>query len=118
VITFSAFRSGGEPVAQIEIVLRASDPVYEIGLRLFGHRQEDEFWQQVLANLAAHFGIDGKAEMNARILDRRYQWSQAGNIVSNSLIRSGLFRSTAPFARLARRFRWSSLFGKQEDDQA
>jgi hypothetical protein len=118
VITFSAFRSGGEPVAQIEIILRASDPVFEVGLRLFGHRQEDAFWQQVLSNLAAHFGVDGKPEMNARMLDRGYQWSQARNITRNSLLRSAVFRSTAPFTRLAQRFRLSSLTGTNKEQRA
>jgi len=109
VITFSSFRSGGEPVVQIEIVFRAGDPLFEIGMRLFGHRQEDEFWQQVLATVAGHFGVAGKPEMHAQLLDRRFQWSQAGNITRNALIRSVILRSTAPFARLVKRSRWSFM---------
>ena len=36
--------------------MRASDPIYELGLALGGHRQEDRFWQHTLTQLAAHFG--------------------------------------------------------------
>jgi hypothetical protein len=105
VITFSAYRSGGTPVAQIEVVLRASDPLFEIGMILFGHRREDWFWRATLANLAAHFGASAEPEMHRQVLSRRYQWSNTGNLVSNSLLRGALFRSTAPITRLARRFR-------------
>jgi hypothetical protein len=115
VITFSAFRSGGEPVAQIEIMLRASDPIFEVGMTFFGHRQEDQFWQQVLSALAAHFGVHGHPEMHAQVLDRRYQWSQTRNVTKNALIRSALFRGTAPFTRLAKRFWRPSRTGKQEE---
>lgn len=115
VITFSAFRSGGQPVAQIEIVFRAGDPIFEIGMRMFGHRQEDEFWLQVLAALAGYFGVAGKPEMHAQLLDRRFQWPQAGNITRNALIRSVILRGSAPFTRLARRSRWSFLFGGKKE---
>jgi hypothetical protein len=105
VITFSAFRSGGVPVAQIEVMLRASDPLFEAGMVLFGHRREDRFWRDTLANLAAFFGVRAEPEMHRQLLSRRYQWSKAGNLASNSLLRGALFRSTGPVTRLARRFR-------------
>jgi hypothetical protein len=108
VITFSAFQSDGMPVARIEVVLRASDPLFELGMDLFGHRREDRFWKATLASLAAHFGVNAQPEMHRQLLSRRFQWSNAGNIVHNSLIRSGFFQSTAPITRLARRFRRQS----------
>ena len=110
--------SGGVPVAQIEAVLRASDPLYEIGMMFFGHRQEDRFWRDTLANLAAFFGVRADAEMHRQLLSRRYQWSNAGNLVSNGLIRGALFRSTAPFTRLARRFRRQSRSPVKEQIEA
>ena len=115
VITFSAFRSGGDPVAQIEVVLRASDPLFEIGMALFGHRQEDEFWQETLANLAHHFGVDAQPEMHRQLLSRNYQWSNAGNVVQNSFIRGIIARGTAPFSRLAHRFRQQSAAKEQAE---
>jgi hypothetical protein len=118
VITFSAYQSSGWPVAQIEILLRASDPVFEIGMNLFGHKQEDRFWLAVLASLARWFGSDAVPEMHAQVVDQRYQWSHAGNIVRNSLIRTWLFRSTAPVTRMAERFRRRSTSSGPEGNAA
>jgi len=115
VITFSAFRSGGTPVAQIEVVLRASDPLFEIGMELFGHRQEDRFWQATLANLARFFGVNAQPEMHRQLLSRNYQWSNAGNVRKNSFIRGIIARGTAPFSRLAHRFRQQSAVKEQAE---
>ncbi len=115
VITFSAFRSGGTPVAQIEIVLRASDPLFEIGMELFGHRQEDRFWLQTLSNLAAFFGVDARPEMHRQLISRTYQWSNAGNVLKNSFIRGIIGRGTAPISRLAHRFRQQSAAKEQAE---
>ena len=40
-------RRGGRrrtPLVQAQVLMRASDPLYEIGLTFGGHRQEDRFW--------------------------------------------------------------------------
>src|SRR5215469_8278041 len=51
-ITFSAFAADGGPaIAQVQVLMRAQDPITELGLTLWGHRKEDEFW---LATLRAH----------------------------------------------------------------
>src|SRR5579859_3729986 len=55
-ITFSAARADEVTAVQIEVLLRANDPLYEVTMDLFGHRQEDAFWTATLANLAARFG--------------------------------------------------------------
>jgi hypothetical protein len=55
-ITFSAFRDGPTTVVQVENLLRANDPIYEISLPMFGHRQENTFWLATLGNLAGRFG--------------------------------------------------------------
>ena len=34
----------GETVAQAQVLMRASDPIFEMGLTLGGHKQEDRFW--------------------------------------------------------------------------
>ena len=47
-ITFSATERDGETVAQAQVLMRASDPIYEMGLALGGHGQEDRFWQHTL----------------------------------------------------------------------
>ena len=64
-ITFSAFRDGATPVVQIEVLLRANDPIYEVSMALFGHKQENAFWLGTLHRLAARFGVEAEATMEA-----------------------------------------------------
>ena len=45
-ITFSAIERDGETVAQAQVLMRASDPIFEVGLVLGGHRQEDTLLEQ------------------------------------------------------------------------
>ena len=57
-ITFSAATVDGVTVAQAQVLMRAQDPLSELGLSLGGHSLEDQFWQQTLGNLAAHLGVE------------------------------------------------------------
>src|SRR5205814_4576807 len=54
-ITFSAAERDESTVAQIQVLMRASDPFFELGMPIVGHRNEDRFWQRTLGALAAHF---------------------------------------------------------------
>jgi hypothetical protein len=89
-ITFSASRaSDGRTVAQAEVLMRAGDPLYELGMTLGGHRVEDRFWAQTLTALAAQFGLDHAAiEARAVCVDRRRQWNRAGNVRYNAILGS------------------------------
>jgi hypothetical protein len=104
-ITFSSYAEGDCTVAQAEILMRASDPFYEIGMVLFGHRQENRFWELTLTNLAAHFGVKATAQTTVECVDRRYQWSRVTNLWHNAAIRTGLYLVGAPFVGLSRRLR-------------
>ena len=95
-ITFSAYDDAGTTVAQAQILIRASDPVYEIGLTVFGHRQEDRFWTHTLTQLAAHFDVQGQPETTTVCIDRRRQWRRAGNVRHNAAIRTGLHTAMTP----------------------
>ncbi len=92
-LTFSAARDGDATAAQIVAVVRAGDPLFELGARLgVIHRQEDMFWQKTLARLAADFGVYGqRVEMKSELLDRRVRWSAALNVWHNSAIRTTLY---------------------------
>lgn len=90
-ITFSAYEDAGVTVAQAQALLRATDPLSEIGLRLFGHKREDEFWRYTLRQLAAHFGVQTDVEQHVACLDPRLQWSQAGNIWHSAAVRTPLY---------------------------
>ena len=49
-ITFSAFEAGDGVIVRpgAGADARVSDPMYEVGLTMGGHRQEDRFWQHTL----------------------------------------------------------------------
>ena len=103
-ITFSASELEGETVAQAQVLMRASDPIYEVGLTLGGHRQEDVFWQHTLTQLAAHFGESGEVDTQVVCVDRRRQWSKWRNVWHSSAIRSTLYMLGAPLRGARRLF--------------
>jgi hypothetical protein len=97
-ITFSAFEEDSTIVAQVQAMVRASDPIYEMSFRLgFGHKAEDEFWAATLQNLAKRFGVNTQARQEVALIDPRVQWSQAKNVWHNAAIRTGLYYFGAPF---------------------
>jgi hypothetical protein len=96
-ITFSADEGEDSTLTQIQVLIRASDPLYEMGCRVgVVHKQEDAFWHGTLKNLAAEFGVDdGQVEQQNILVDPRMQWKEAGNIWHNAAIRSGLHAPVA-----------------------
>jgi hypothetical protein len=103
-ITFSAAEVDGDTVAQAQVLMRASDPIFELGLALGGHGQEDRFWEATLTALAAHFEHDAEVDTQVVCVDKRRQWSKWGNVWHSAAIRSTLYTIGAP-ARLVRRKR-------------
>ena len=93
-ITFSAEDVDGHTVAQAQVLMRASDPIYELGLTLGGHRQEDRFWAHTLTRLAAHFGHDAEVDVQLVCVDRRRQWGRWRNVWQSAAIRSSLYTVT------------------------
>ncbi|OGO33788.1 MAG: hypothetical protein A2W35_12590 [Chloroflexi bacterium RBG_16_57_11] len=97
-ITFSAADDDGVVIAQVQALVRASDPIYEMSFRLgFGHKAENEFWIATLQNLAARFGVTTQARQEVALIDPGIQWSQAKNVWHNAAIRTGLYYVAAPF---------------------
>lgn len=101
-ITFSAAPDDAMTVAQAQLLIRANDPLYEVGLTLGGHRQENAFWEHTLRSLAAHYGETAEVDTKVVCVDKRRQWSKATNIRHNAAIRSGGYMMTAPLRRLRR----------------
>ncbi|HLL77902.1 MAG TPA: hypothetical protein VKT25_00265 [Ktedonobacteraceae bacterium] len=96
-ITFSAYQDGDETVIQIHMLLRPNDPLYELGMRMrvipfF----EDHFWRQTLIRLMAHFNFYAPVKITATCIDKRLQWSQAGNIWQNAAVRTALYTLMTP----------------------
>jgi hypothetical protein len=101
-ITFSATEVDGETVAQAQVLMRASDPIFELGLTMGGHKQEDRFWQHTLTALAAHFEHEAEIHTQVVCVDRRRQWSRWRNLWQSSAIRSTLYTMGAPGRALNR----------------
>jgi hypothetical protein len=104
-VTFSAFEDAGETVAQVQVLVRANDPIYEMGMvvGVLG-RKEDAHWRHTLKALAAHFGVAStEVELQSICVDRGRQWSKAGNVWHNAGVRSVLYALAAPVRSLSRR---------------
>src|ERR1700730_871551 len=98
-ITFSAERAGADTVVRADVLMRANDPLYELGMTFGGHRKEDEFWAQTLTALGERLGDQaGTVETRSVCVDSRRQWRKASNVWHNSMIRSVLQTAAAPFS--------------------
>ena len=106
-ITFSAIESEGDTVAQAQVLMRASDPIFEMGLTMGGHKQEDRFWNSTLTALAARFDCDAEVDTQVVCVDKKRQWSKWRNVWHSSAIRSTLYMLAAPWRALKR------LFGRE-----
>ncbi len=104
-ITFSAAEEDGVTVVQIQALVRANDPIYELSFRLgFGHKAEDEFWHGTLKNLASHFSSTASHPTQSNtLIDPRVQWREWRNIWKNAGIRSGLYMPVAIVKKIFKR---------------
>jgi hypothetical protein len=101
-VTFSAASQEDSTVAQAQVLMRASDPIFELGMSLGGHRQEDNIWSTTLLNVAHHYGIaDATVETAAVCVDKRRQWRRWTNVFKSAAIGSTLYMLNAPFRALA-----------------
>ena len=113
-ITFSAFEEDGSTIVQTQVLMRANDPFYEIGLRFGGHKKEDRFWQHTLQSLAAHIHQDATLQMEVQVkticVDPRLQWSHAKNVWHNAALRTTIYTMNTPF-------RWIRGKGRKRTQQ-
>ncbi len=104
-ITFSAYDDAGTTVAQVQEFIRASDPLWELGMATFIGRKQNRIWIDTLTNVAAHFGATADVEKEVVVVDRRRQWAHAKNVWHNAGVRSGLYAISAPLRMIRRRVR-------------
>ncbi len=95
-ITFSAVEVDSYTVAQAQVLMRASDPIFELGLAMGGHKQEDAFWQQTLTAVSQHFGHEAEIDTRVVCVDSRRQWGRWRNVWQSSAIRSSIYMFGAP----------------------
>jgi hypothetical protein len=91
-VTFSSYVEEGCTFAQVQVMARAGDPLYELAFRLVGSKMQDEIWTHVLTVLAAQLGTGGDVQMDKALLDRKLQWGRAWNIWYNAQLRTLLYR--------------------------
>ena len=100
-ITFSAERDAGTTTVQAQVLMRANDPLYEIGMTLGGRSKEDRFWEATLIALGQRLGVpDPKVQTRCTCVDAKRQWRHARNVWHNSMVRSVLQTFAAPFGRV------------------
>jgi hypothetical protein len=105
-ITSSAFDDDGITTAQVQLLVRPYDPLYELGFRLrVLSKQEDTFWRSTLSNLAARWNVQSPVDQKITLIDPIVQWSEARNIWQNAGIRTALYMLAAPFRWVARQFK-------------
>lgn len=89
-ITFSSHTDDdGKTVAQVALLIRNNDPLYELGFKVYTSRMEDRMWQHTLTSLAAAFNHEN-APIETKIIciDKKRQWDRFSNIYKNSALRT------------------------------
>jgi anti-anti-sigma factor len=87
-VTFSSYVEDGCTFAQVQVMARAGDPLYELAFRLAGCKLQDQIWTHVLTALAAQLNTSGEVQMRKTLLDPKLQWGRAWNIWYNALLRT------------------------------
>jgi anti-anti-sigma factor len=90
-VTFSSFVEDGCTFAQVQVMARAGDPLYELAFRVAGSKLQDEIWTHVLTALAAKLGTSGEIQIQRTLLDPRLQWERIRNIWYNAQLRTLLY---------------------------
>jgi hypothetical protein len=104
-ITFRAHRNAGTTTAEVQALIRAADPMYEMAMMFGGHRAEDKQWLHVLRQLSHQFGVEGKPTVTRTVVDKKRQWKHFRNIRKSAVIRSGVYMVGAPFRTIAKPFK-------------
>lgn len=98
-ITFSGERGGAGTLAQIRILIRTSDPIFE-SMWPLARRGEDVFWSGTLRNLASAHGVHGvTVTEHTECVDRGRLWRNWRNVRNNAGFRTVWHTVTTPFRR-------------------
>jgi hypothetical protein len=86
-ITFSAHVDEAVgTMAQVQLLIRANDPAYEIGMMVFGHRAEDRMWQYTLRSLADYLGSSSPVDTKVICVDNKRLWKNFRNLRYNGAL--------------------------------
>jgi hypothetical protein len=103
-VTFSSYVEEGCTFAQVQVLARAGDPLYELAFLLAGSKLQDDIWNHVLMALAAELGTSGEVKMDKKLLDPKLQWGRASNIWYNAQLRTLLYIPIKLLGSINKRF--------------
>jgi hypothetical protein len=115
-VTFSSYVEDGCTFAQVQVMARAGDPLYELAFRLAGCKLQDQIWTHVLTALAAQLSTSGEVQMQKKLLDPKLQWGRAWNIWYNALLRTLLYSPITLLRRIGTWFRSKSRGKSKRED--
>jgi hypothetical protein len=98
-ITFSVSEREDSVYAQIQGLVRASDPFFEFAFRIAGSKFQETIWKHVLSSLAKYLDAEDNVQMKKYSPATNLQWSKSGNIWYNSQLRSLPLNITNLFKR-------------------
>ena len=104
-ITFSAYEEEDWTIVQAQVLLRANDPLYEIGFRFGAFKLEDIFWQKTLQAVAMHFGVETSVQTQIVCVDPKVQWLYAKNVRYNAALWTTFYTVTAPLRWMEKKVR-------------
>ncbi|MFC2041901.1 STAS domain-containing protein [Chloroflexota bacterium] len=87
-ITFSVDEREDLVYVQIQGLVRASDPFFEVAFTIAGSKFQENIWKHVLSSLAKYVGVEDNVQIKKYRPATDLQWTKAGNIWYNSQIRS------------------------------
>ncbi|MEK7252269.1 MAG: hypothetical protein AAB198_03325 [Actinomycetota bacterium] len=90
-ITFSAHDEDDHTIAQVSALIRANDPMYEVGFMAYGSRAEDKMWLHTLRALSTHLGSKYEPTFERVKVDKKRAWKNFKNIRRNAML-TGMFR--------------------------
>ena len=86
-ITFSAYEDeAAGTIAQVQLLIRTNDPLYEAGMIAFGSRAENKMWEHTLRSLADYLGSSAPVDTSIVRVDRKRLWKNFRNIRYNGAL--------------------------------
>ena len=99
-ITFSAAEEDGATVAQCQVLMRAQDPLTEIGLDARRPPQGGPASGRRRCSRSPRASASTRRpETTVVCVDKRRQWSRAGNVRHSTAFRSTIHTATAPLRK-------------------
>ncbi len=98
-ITFSVSEREDSVYAQIQGLVRSSDPFFEIAFTIAGSKFQETIWKHVLSSLAKYLEVEDNVQMKKYSPATDLQWGRFQNIWYNAQLRSLPLNITNLFKR-------------------